>query len=128
MQVDPARILTEATALVRLAAKRDDLTGPERRAWVTDAMIDRLDDLLEWGPGPVGALAELADGPVLRAVRSLVEVAVQHAYEKHRAERAAAPADGAPSADAPKPVDEKPKRGKRKRDEGADEGDEGAAS
>ena len=110
MNVDPARILAEATDLVAHAAKREDLSKSERLDFVTDALIDRVDALIVWPPGPIGMVAELGDGPALRALRSLLRIVSQHAYDKWKAKHAIGNEVEDDDEDAAPPVDSAPAR------------------
>lgn len=83
MKLNRNRILDHVEALVDEAAKRTDLDGDGKRHLVTDQMIAKLDEQIEWPEGPVGRLAEAVDGPVLKALRGLVEALVQNAYDRH---------------------------------------------
>lgn len=46
--------------------------GPRKKKAVVRELAEWLDEKLVWGSGPVGRLAEAADGPVLRLILGLV--------------------------------------------------------
>lgn len=46
--------------------------GERKKKAVVRELSEWLDDRLTFGPGPVGRLAEAADGPVLRLILGLV--------------------------------------------------------
>jgi hypothetical protein len=73
-------LLHDATALVALAAKREDLDSTAKARFVRDALVDRL-------PPEARVLVELTESPLGQAVLSLVEVAAQHAFDKWKAKR-----------------------------------------
>ncbi len=59
------------------------LSGEEKREKVIDEVVEFIDKKLVFGTGVAGLIAESVDGPVARALVSLV---VQHAYDRLRAQ------------------------------------------
>lgn len=63
---------------VRRAAVRE-LTGPAKREWATQVLIENLDRLVAGGPGPVGIAIELGSDAIIRAWAPVI---VQWAYDE----------------------------------------------
>lgn len=56
--------------------------GERKKKAVVRELSEWLDDRLNFGPGPIGRLAEAADGPVLRLILGLVVDEVYNSLAK----------------------------------------------
>jgi hypothetical protein len=92
--LDPSKLLSseqiESLALAAVESAeihKDTMTGAERHSVATDALLDKLDDMLKWGVSPGGLILEIVDGPVLHVLWSFAGAEIQRAFDKWQAKR-----------------------------------------
>ena len=81
--LDPMALGKLARSAVLALAVGGVGTGHERHAAAVRDVSRRVDAALDWGPSPLGLLAEAVDGPI---AKFLVGTIVRHAYMVLRAE------------------------------------------
>jgi hypothetical protein len=81
LKVDMSQIKTHAEELI-LQFATAKIGGERKKKAVVRELSEWLDDRLTFGPGPIGRLAEAADGPVLRMILGLIVEEVYKSLSK----------------------------------------------